>query len=164
MIWPMTARPRNAFFSVQVSRRRVLAGLAGAFVGANSLQAHDFPHADIHVGHPWMMPLPTPSIHGEVYFAIVNRGARADRLVGAETTIAGRIRFVEQAAGSPPRVVSAFELPPGRPLGMRPGGRHLRLEWAVRALDAGQRIALTLHFERASSLVIEVVVEPAPVH
>ena len=138
-------------------RRRVVVGGGLAIIArAAGARAHDFQRGSIHVGHPWARPAAAGQ-HGEVYMALVNRGEASDRLVAAATEIARVARIVGDAA-------EAIDLAPGRPVALRPGGRHVRLEGLARRLAAGDRFELTLRFARASSFAVEVIVEDAPGH
>ncbi len=52
-------------------------------------------------------------------------------------------------------------LPPGETVMLEPGGVHLMLVGPVRAFERGQRVPMTLHFERAGEIRIELIVESA---
>jgi copper(I)-binding protein len=110
-----------------------------------------------------------------VYLTIDN-GGDGDRLVGAETGVAGDVSVMGGAAGDPsshhtpaagePAVDLA--VPPGR-TDLAPGGRHVMLGELTRPLRPGDRIPLTLDFEDAGtrSVTVEIlawdqVVDRAP--
>jgi periplasmic copper chaperone A len=140
---------RTAFLAV------ALAGLAGA-------EAHDLRHGDIHIGHAWAKPAAVGGT-AEVYFAAVNRGVRADGLVGARTPVAARAALAEtQGEAVAPR--PSLELAPSRPVALRPGRLHVRLEGLAQDLRVGDRFPLTLVFAIAAPAEVTVIVEEASGH
>ena len=126
---------------------------------AGAARAHDKRQGDLHIGHPWAKPAAAGG-PAEVYFAIINRGSRADRLVGAETAVAGRASLAETVAAT---VVSreAIDLPPGRPVPLRPGRLHVRLDGLKRPLREGDEFPLTLRFAVSRPVEVTVLVEAA---
>jgi len=117
---------------------------------------------------------------GVIYGTIVNRGAQADRLVGASSPLAGgaavhrsvRSRATSDAdpgmhmTGSEMPAVMRMEpvplvrLPAHGRLVLAPGGYHLMLTDLRRPLRPGDRIPLRLRFARAG--VVDVVVPVRP--
>lgn len=93
-------------------------------------------------------------------------GDQPDRLLGAETaaaeTVELRTYWLEGCFAHRPRV-EAIELSPGAPTVLDPGGLHIMLSGLQRKLVEGETIALSLSFERAGAIEIEVPVhEQAP--
>jgi periplasmic copper chaperone A len=148
----------------RVLSRLALAALAGAVWMAvlPPSRAHDLRHGEIHIGHVWAKP----ALAGrttEVYFAIVNRGAEADRLVGARTPLAGRVVLAEtQGEAAAPR--PSIELAPSRPVALRPGRLHVRLDGLTRDLRPGDQFVLTLVFAQGPPADVTAIVETAPGH
>lgn len=124
--------------------------------------AHDLRHGEIHIGHAWARPAPAGGT-AEVYFAVVNRGARADRLVGARTPVAARAGLAE-TQGEAAVARASIELGPARPVALRPGRLHVRLEGLARDVRVGDQFALTLVFATAPPADVTVIVEAAPGH
>jgi hypothetical protein len=124
--------------------------------------AHDLRHGDIHIGHVWAKPAPAGGT-AEVYFAAINRGTTADRLVGARTTAAVRATLAE-TQGEVVAVRAFVALEPSRPVALRPGRLHVRLEGLTRDLRLDDRVALTLLFDRAPPAEVTVIIEAAPGH
>jgi copper(I)-binding protein len=126
-----------------VCRLPVLAVLVGSVI-TDIAQAHDTRQGNLHIGHSWTKPAPAGGA-AEVYFGLVNRGAQADRIVGADTPVASRTLLAETTGNTvAPR--TAIELPAGRPVPLRPGRLHIRLEGLGQALARGESFPLTLHF------------------
>lgn len=86
-----------------------------------------------------------------------------DRLVGVETPAAGRAELHSMTMdGSVMRMrqVDGVPLPAGQPVALAPGGLHVMLMDLRGPLQAGQSFPLTLRFERAPPLTVQVPVEP----
>jgi copper(I)-binding protein len=57
------------------------------------------------------------------------------------------------------RQVKNFEIPPRGSITLRPGGSHLMLVDLARPLKKGERFPVTLRFERAGELRVELEVQ-----
>jgi copper(I)-binding protein len=140
---------------------RALAALAAAVAAAAA--ANDYTLGTISVEHPHARATAPGQPVGGGYLAIVNRGPTADRLVGASApTVVQRVEVHEmRREGDVMRMreVGAIALPPGRTVRLEPGGLHLMLMGLKAPLAAGQRFPMTLMFEKAGSLQVEVGVE-----
>lgn len=100
-----------------------------------------------------------------VYLVVANRGEAVDRLVGAETGRAARAtihRSVVEDGVAKMRHAAAVEVPPGGSVRFEPGGLHVMLTGVAPPLEAGERIPVTLVFERAGRLDLSVPVRRAP--
>ncbi|MBI3707578.1 MAG: copper chaperone PCu(A)C [Proteobacteria bacterium] len=145
------------------TRRAALIFGAAMAVGAAAATAHDYKQGDVQIGHPWAPPAGAGADTTSVYFAIVNRGRMADRLVAATSDIAARVEIVELVAGALRRL-DDIALPPNTPVALRPGGRHLRLTGLGRRLAAGDRFPLALRLVGTGAIAVEVLVEERPQH
>ncbi len=96
---------------------------------------------------------------GAVYMEIRNRGAGADRLVGASTPAAAAAELhTHVATGDVVRMrrIGGVDVPAGGAVRLAPGGRHVMLIGLRRKLTAGGRLSLTLVFDRAGPVAVEV--------
>jgi copper(I)-binding protein len=124
--------------------------------------AHDKRQGDLHIGHPWAKPAPAGG-PAEVYFGIINRGASPDRLIGADAAVAESAILAETVDGiAEPR--AAIELNPSRPVPLRPGRLHIRLDGLKRPLREGEEFPVTLRFAVSQPVEITVLVEAAAGH
>lgn len=129
------------------------AGVAGA---------HSHEKGDIQVRHPWSRATPPGARTAVGYMEIRNTGAQPDRLIAASTPVASRVEMhVTQRDGEVMRMrqVKDFEIPARERITLRPGGSHLMLVEIVQPLKKGERFPLTLRFERAGELQVEVEVQ-----
>lgn len=136
-------------------RRTILA--LPAMVAASSAVAHSYRAGDLMIGHAWC--LPSEGAATKAFMPLAVAGGRGDILLRASTSAAEAVLF-HPVAGQP--AVGRWEIPPRRPIGMRADGPHLLLAGLRRRLVAGDRVPLTLVFERNGAKEVEVWVETAP--
>lgn len=144
---------------MQMNRRSLLLApltvlLAG--VTASTACAHSYTLGAIEIGHPWAEP--STSDVAAVFIALANMSDKPDQLVGAATPIADAVTF--QDYGNRP--VGAFDLPPKRPVALRPAGRHIVLQGLNQRLAVGDSFPLTLTFAGAGKSMVTVMVERGP--
>ena len=124
--------------------------------------AHNHEKGHIQVRHAWSRATPPGATVGVGYMEIRNRSAQPDKLIYAATPMAETVEFhVTQREGDimKMRQVKVFELRSRERFVMRPGASHLMLVELLRPLKQGERIPMTLRFERAGELEIELEVQ-----
>ncbi len=144
--------------------RFALAVVLGLATGLSALAAaaHEFTAGDITVRHPWSRATPGRAPNGAVFLTLVNGGATADRLVAASSPVAARAGFhttLREGEVMKMRPLQAIEVPAGGAATLAPGGLHIMLMGLKAPLRKGESFPLTLTFERAGTVVVEVVVE-----
>lgn len=88
----------------------------------------------------------------------------ADRLVGGSSPVAGRVELhTMKMEGDVMRMreVDGIEVPAGQAVALQPGGLHLMLMDLKSPLKAGDRFPLTLKFEKAGEVPVQVEVRAA---
>ncbi len=100
---------------------------------------------------------------GAIFFEIKNHGA-ADRLTAAATTIANSTQLHTHSENSNGvmrmiHVEEGFEVPAGGSLIFARGGHHVMLLGLTGSLVQGDTVALTLTFEMAGDITIDVPVD-----
>lgn len=115
---------------------------------------------DIRVEQPWSRAMPPAAPAAAAYFVLHNEGNQADRLIGASATIAGRAELHEHAhvggVMQMREVAGGIPLPAGGQVSFQPGGFHVMLLELPRQLKEGEHFPLTLRFEKAGELRVEV--------
>lgn len=122
--------------------------LAGTSVHAEPL---------IEVEDAWLRAMPAVSKVNGAYLTIHNRGDQADRLLEARSALTPvvEIHRTEQVDGHyRMRELHAVEIPAGGTVSFSSGDYHLMLKQVRRVPKAGERIPLTLLFERAGAVHI----------
>ena len=144
--------------------------VAGASLTAYALPfgsatAHDFRVGDLQIGHPWTRAVAATAPTAAGYMTIRNTGSVADRLVGAETPRVNRAEMHEMSMTDGIMrmrpIPGGIAIPPGQEVRLAPGGMHLMLIGQQGGFTQGARIPLTLVFERAGRVEVELAVEAA---
>lgn len=141
--------------------RLAAAALLAAFL-TESAAAHEIEFGDLLIAHPWARETLVAGQAAAVYFAVINQGADGERLIAASTPVAASAKFhrtVMEDVVARMVEVEAVDVPAGGGAILEPGGYHLMLTGLSAPLREGERIPLTLLFERAGPVEIEVVIE-----
>ena len=140
---------------------RLLTLLVLGFVLCAPAAAKDYMQGDLHIMAPWSRPLPAVSVNGAAYMTLMNTGSTADRLVSVSTPAAKKAElhnhFMEGGLMKM-RPVEAVEVPPGGSATLQPGGLHVMLMGLTQPLVEGRSFPLTLNFEHAGSVEVQVTV------
>ena len=136
-------------------------GLALAMLLVGSALAHNYDKGDLSVRHPWTRAMSQGESVVPAYLEIRNTGMHPDRLIGASSPAAERVELMLVQEGQLVRQqeVLGLELPPRERLVLRPKASHLLFVGVARPLAKGDRVPLTLRFERAGELHIELEVQ-----
>lgn len=139
--------------------------LLALIVATTSAMAHDYAMGGIHVAHPWSLALPDVARNGAAYMEISNRGEHVDRLTGASSSIARRVSLHSHTVNDGVlrmRPIEAIEVEPGTSSVLAPGGLHIMLMELKEPLIAGKSFPLTLTFENAGKIELEILVVKDP--
>ncbi|MCY4230576.1 MAG: copper chaperone PCu(A)C [Alphaproteobacteria bacterium] len=104
-----------------------------------------------------------PSRPGVAWLTIRNTGGADDRLIGAESPVAARIELHTHIHGGGVmmmRKVENIDLPARGAAALEPGGDHLMLFGLETGLSPGDHFPLTLLFERAEPVTVDVRIAP----
>jgi len=132
--------------------------IAGALVPA---QAEDFKLGDLTIEQPWARASAGPARNGAAFLVIHNSGA-ADRLVAASGDVAGRVELhthLMEGDVMKMRQIEAVEVPAKGMATLQPGGYHVMMIGLVEPLNEGEKFPLTLTFEKAGEVTIDVTIE-----
>lgn len=137
-------------------RRRALLLAPLGLLLTRPARAHSYSVGSIEIGHPWARPSATEA--AAVFMALSNTGRSTDRLTGGTTPVAREV-LLRAEDGSP---LEYLDLPPHRPLALRPGRKYIALLGIKAPLALDESFPLTLRFERAGEVAITVMVEAGP--
>ncbi|MFH5924653.1 copper chaperone PCu(A)C [Roseomonas xinghualingensis] len=101
---------------------------------------------------------------GGAFLTLRNTGSQPDRLISASTPLARSTEIHETVRDGDVmrmRPVPALEVPPGGTVTLRPGGAHVMMMGLTQALRPGTTLPLTLTFERAGTVQVQVAVQAA---
>ena len=135
------------------------AATAGLF--ALAANAHDVKVGAITVDHPYARATAAGQPTGGGFMQIDNAGP-ADRLMSARATVSGTVELHEmKMEGDVMRMrqVDGIALPAGKSVALKPGGYHVMFIGLKAPLKAGDSFPMTLKFEKAGEVTVEMKVE-----
>jgi len=120
----------------------------------------------IEVDSPWARPTLGTGQMSAAYLTIRNSGNGGDRLLGASSEVAAKITLHSSSSeGGIARmrpIEGGLTIAAGSTVKLEPGGSHMMLERVNRPLSAGDRIILTLDFERSGRKLVQAEVGNGP--
>lgn len=147
--------------------KKILGSLALALVlgAANVLfkpaLAHDFEHGDLTVVHPVARPSMGAAANSAVYMTIENVGEH-DRLIGVSSDVAERVEIhttiMEDGVLKMQELEEGIAVPASDKAMLETGGYHVMLMGLDEPLRVDDSFMLTLDFEKAGPLEVEVIV------
>lgn len=134
--------------------------------------AADYKLGAIEITQPWSRATPPTAPTAGGFLTITNKGATPDRLIAARTAAAGQAEIHQmKMEGDVMRmreVEKGLDIPAGATVTLAPGGYHLMMIGLKAPLKAGTRVPVTLVFEKAGSIDVELDVQAmgstAPAH
>jgi periplasmic copper chaperone A len=131
----------------------LMAGLAGWVARADDVKA-----GDLVISQAWSRATPNGAKIGAGYFTIENKGTAADRLVGVSGDISPRIEVHEMSMNNGVMkmrpVDGGLTIDPGKTVKLAPSGYHLMIMDLKTPLKQGDKLPLTLQFEKAGKVAV----------
>jgi len=140
--------------------RRTVFALTVLFAGGAA--AHDFTLQNLRIDHPFARATPPGAQSGGVYLTIENRGTSKDRLVRIASPAAASVELHSMTMDGNVmrmRAIAGLDIAPGATVTLGSAGYHVMLVGLVRPLVAGDRIPVTLTFEKAGAVDVTAFVE-----
>ena len=131
--------------------------LLASFMLAGSAHAHSHKLKSLEIVHPWCWETAAGTKTVAVYMTIRNSARRPDRLLRATASIAGKAEL--RAAGDTP--AKSLDAKAGEELILKRDGPHILLTGVKKQFGAYDAFVMTLTFERAGKVEVEVAVEEA---
>lgn len=145
-----------------VAALAVAAGLCGLFAAPGLAQHTKL--GNLTIERLWARPSIGQTGNSVAYMRITNAGALADVLVSVATPVAKAAELHEtQMEGNVMRMRRAeggVAIPPAGITEFEPGGLHVMLLGLTKPLKEGDSFPLTLTFEKAGPVTVEVTVAP----
>ena len=133
------------------------------FAGIGAASAHGYKLGALEIGHPWARATPPTAPTGGGYLSVKNTGTEPDRLMSASSPAAGAVQVHEmKMEGNVMRMRELdgpLEIKPGETVTLAPGGMHLMMMGLKAPLKQGEKVPLTLVFEKAGKIDVELLVE-----
>jgi periplasmic copper chaperone A len=137
--------------------------MAATLLWGGTVFAHDYRLGALVIGHPWARATLRNAPGGGAYLTIRNTGTETDRLISARSPASGLVQVNEtRKEGDSLRnreLEKPLEIPPGGTVKMVPDGLHLLMLGLKDPLQKDTRVPLTLVFEKAGKIEVEMTVE-----
>ena len=144
-----------------IARRSLLA--ASLVFAALPAAAHDYKVGTLEIATPWTRATAPTAKAGGGFMTITNKGTTADRLVAARSNVSAKVQIHEMKMdGSVMRMrelEKGLEIPPGATVALKPGSFHIMFMELNAPFAVSGKVPLTLVFERAGSIDVEMTVE-----
>ena len=143
--------------------KQVLIAFVIALTGISVARADDMKAGDLVISQAWSRATPGGAKAGAGYLTIENKGSAADRLVAISGDVAGKIEVHEMAMNNGVMTMRPLDkglvIEPGKTVKLAPGGYHLMLMDLKTPLKQGDKVPLTLEFEKAGKIAVSLDVQ-----
>jgi copper(I)-binding protein len=146
-------------FGEGIMFNKTIAALIALSIAHGFAIAQEVKAGDIVVNQAFARATPPCAMAGGAFFKIENKGKASDRLLAVASPAAGMAELhtmTHEGGVMRMRAVDAIEIKPGETVALAPGGLHVMLMDLKQPLKEGSRFPLTLTFERAGKVRIEV--------
>ena len=124
--------------------------------------AHEFTAGDLRLMHPSSRATPPGAKVAGGFVKIENKGATADKLLSASAAVSKSVELHSMSMDNGimrMRQVEAIDLPAKSTVELKSGGLHIMFIDINAAFKEGEKFPLTLKFEKAGEVKVEVVIE-----
>ncbi len=123
-----------------------------------SLWAEDVKAGNLVITQAWSRATPGGAKVGGGYLTITNEGSTPDRLIGGSAEFAAKVQVHEMSMNNGVMTMRPLEqglvIEPGKTVKLSPGGLHLMLLDLKAPLKQGERVPVTLEFEKAGNVSV----------
>lgn len=134
------------------------ATLLAAPAGAEEVKA-----GDLVITQAWSRATPGGAKVAGGYLTIENKGSAADRLIGGAVDVAARVEVHEMSMKDGVMIMRQLDkglaIEPGKTVKLAPGGYHLMLMDLKSPLKQGDKLPVTLEFEKAGKVKLSLDVQ-----
>jgi len=122
----------------------------------SSAWAQTYKVGSIEIDQSWTRATPSTAKTGGGFLTITNKGTTPDRLIAARSTASDKVEIHEMRMdGNIMRMrelEKGLEIPPGATVVLKPGSYHIMFMELKSPLTKGDKIPVTLVFEKAGSV------------
>ena len=145
-----------------IPKNMLLAAFALAISAAPAV-ADDVNAGDLVISQAWSRATPGGAKVAGGYLVIENKGTAPDRLLGASADIAGKAEIHEMAMDNGVMKMRPLDkglvVDPGKTVKLAPGGNHLMLQELKGPFKQGDKVPVTLQFEKAGKVNVSLDVQ-----
>jgi copper(I)-binding protein len=135
--------------------------VTGLFV--TPVRAEEVKAGDLVISQAWSRATPGGARIAGGYLTIENKGAVPDKLIGGSGDIAGKVEVHEMAMNNGVMTMRPLDkglpIEPGKTVKLAPGGYHLMMMDLKGPLKQGDKVPVTLEFEKAGKVTLSLEVQ-----
>ncbi|MCP9630805.1 copper chaperone PCu(A)C [Rhodopseudomonas palustris] len=128
-----------------------------------AVQAAEVKAGDLVIDQAWSRATPGGAKVAGGYLTIENKGSAADRLVSATADVSGKVEIHEMSMDGGVMKMRMLEkglpIEPGKTVKLAPGGYHIMFQELKSPLKEGDKLPVTLQFEKAGKVQVTFDVE-----
>src|ERR1700761_8824720 len=152
-------------------KRTIISLAAAALIAvAAPACADEVKAGDLVITQAWTRATPGGAKTGGGFLTIENKGSAPDKLVGVSADVAGKVEVHQMSMDGGVMKMRPVEggltIDPGKTLKLAPGGYHLMMMDLKSPLKQGDKLPVTLQFEKAGKVAVTLDVQavgaPAP--
>ena len=147
---------------------RAIAAVIMLWYFSAGAHAQEVRAGDLVITQAWSRATPGGAKIGGGYLTIENKGSQPDRLIGGSADVADRVQLHEMAVSNGVMTMRPLEkglvIAPGKTVKLAPGGYHLMLVDLKRPLKQGDKLPITLEFEKAGHVKLSFEVQGIGAH
>jgi copper(I)-binding protein len=146
----------------QILRSLAHAALLATLIVA-PVRAEEVKAGDLVISQAWTRATPNGATVAGGYLTIENKGTTPDRLVNGSADIAGKFEIHEMAMNNGVMTMrprdTGLAIEPGKTVKLAPGGYHLMIMGLKGPLKQGDKVPVTLEFEKAGKVLMQLDVQ-----
>lgn len=146
----------------KLSRIFALAAFSAVVIAA-PVRADDVKAGDLVISQAWSRATPGGAKVAGGYLTIENKGTAPDKLVAVTAEIAGKAEVHEMAMDNGVMKMRPLSkglvIEPGKTVKLAPGGHHLMLQDLKGPFKEGEKVPVTLEFEKAGKVAVSLDVQ-----
>lgn len=143
--------------------RAIAAAIIVSFGAAAPALAEEVKAGDLVITQAWSRATPGGAKIGGGYLTIENKGSTPDRLIGGSSDVADKVQVHEMAMNNGVMTMRPLDkglaIEPGKTVKLAPGGYHLMLLDLKSPLKQGDKVPVTLQFEKAGEVKLSLDVQ-----
>jgi hypothetical protein len=140
---------------MSIARTIGYAAMLACLFGSPAL-AEEVKAGDLVITQAWSRATPGGAKIGSGYLTIENKGSAPDRLIGGSAEVADKVQVHEMATGNGVMTMRPLDkglvIEPGKTVKLAPGGYHLMLFDLKHPFKQGDKVPVTLEFEKAGKV------------
>jgi copper(I)-binding protein len=129
-----------------------------AMLAAVPARADEVKAGDLVISQAWSRATPGGAKVAGGYLTIENKGTAPDRLTGGSADVAAKVDVHEMAMNNGVMTMRPLEsglaIEPGKTVKLAPGGYHLMMQDLKSPLKQGDKLPVTLNFEKAGKVQV----------